>query len=202
MNLAVSGFVLSVATGCSGMGAMAEAPSRAAGKPEVAAKSADQARAALEAGKVSKAVGLAEAAVAGEPTRCELSRVAGAGVSQRRPFCFGNRRFDRSDGIGRDRQQYDHRADLGTDCARQERRGDFAVAGASRHRSGIDIGLALALAGDSEGAIYVLTDAARAPDASAGRGRIWRWPSPSQAAGRRRKSWLRRTCRPPSWKRG
>ena len=30
-----------------------------------------------------------------------------------------------------------------------------------------DIGLALALAGDSEGAIYVLTDAARAPDASA-----------------------------------
>ena len=36
MNLAVSGFVLSVATGCSGMGKMADAPSRAAGKPAVA----------------------------------------------------------------------------------------------------------------------------------------------------------------------
>ena len=67
MNLAVSGFVLSVATGCSGMGKMADAPSRAAGKPAVAAKSADQARVALEAGKASKAVGLAEAAVAGSP---------------------------------------------------------------------------------------------------------------------------------------
>ena len=67
MNLAVSGFILSVATGCSGMGQMADAPSRAAGKPALAAQSADQARTALAAGKVSKAVSLAEAAVAGSP---------------------------------------------------------------------------------------------------------------------------------------
>ena len=59
-KLAVSGFVLGVATGCSGMGKMADAPSRAAGTPTVAAKSADKARDALEAGKPSKAVGLAE----------------------------------------------------------------------------------------------------------------------------------------------
>src|SRR3546814_9680532 len=53
-KLALSGFVLGVATGCSGMGKMADAPSRAAGTPALAAKSADKARAALEAGQADK----------------------------------------------------------------------------------------------------------------------------------------------------
>src|SRR3546814_6677581 len=72
-KLALSGFVLGVATGCSGMGKMADAPSRAAGTPALAAKSADKARAALEAGKADKAVGLAEPAVDRKSTRLNSS---------------------------------------------------------------------------------------------------------------------------------
>src|SRR3546814_827753 len=55
-KLAVSGFVIGVTmTGCS-MNKMANAPSDYLGKPQTAAKSAHDARDALEAGKVSKAV--------------------------------------------------------------------------------------------------------------------------------------------------
>src|SRR3546814_5539075 len=53
-------------TGCS-MNKMANAPSDYLGKPQTAAKSAHDARDALEAGKVSKAVRLAEQAVAASP---------------------------------------------------------------------------------------------------------------------------------------
>ena len=49
--LAVSGFALSVVTGCSGMAKMANAAPESAGAPATAAKSADKARDALEAGK-------------------------------------------------------------------------------------------------------------------------------------------------------
>src|SRR3546814_6331700 len=66
-KLAVSGFVIGVTmTGCS-MNKMANAPSDYLGKPQTAAKSAHDARDALEAGKVSKAVRLAEQAVAASP---------------------------------------------------------------------------------------------------------------------------------------
>ena len=67
MKLAVSGFVLVGATGCSGMGKMANAAPSTGPVPATASKSADKARVALEAGKASKAVALAEAAVASDP---------------------------------------------------------------------------------------------------------------------------------------
>src|SRR3546814_5738748 len=53
-------------TGCS-MNKMANAPSDYLGKPQTAAKSANDAREALEDGKVGKAVGLAEQAVSASP---------------------------------------------------------------------------------------------------------------------------------------
>src|SRR3546814_16282922 len=66
-KLAVTGFVIGVTmTGCS-MNKMANAPSDYLGKPQTAAKSAHDARDALAAGKVSKAVRLAEQAVAASP---------------------------------------------------------------------------------------------------------------------------------------
>lgn len=167
MNLAVSGFVLSVATGCSGMGAMADAPSRAAGKPQVAAKSADQARAALEAGKVSKAVGLAEAAVAGSPRDASYRALLGQVYLNDGRFASATSALSEAMELGA--------TDSNTIVALTlaliaQGKGAEAISLLQAHRDTVpasDIGLALALAGDSEGAIYVLTDAARAPDASA-----------------------------------
>src|SRR3546814_3639618 len=49
------------------MNKMANAPSDYLGKPQTAAKSANDAREALEDGKVGKAVGLAEQAVSASP---------------------------------------------------------------------------------------------------------------------------------------
>lgn len=167
MNLAVSGFVLSVATGCSGMGAMADAPARAAGKPQVAAKSADQARAALEAGKVSKAVGLAEAAVAGSPRDASYRALLGQVYLNDGRFASATSALSEAMELGA--------TDSNTIVALTlaliaQGKGAEAISLLQAHRDTVpasDIGLALALAGDSEGAIYVLTDAARAPDASA-----------------------------------
>ncbi|MBJ7442523.1 MAG: SPOR domain-containing protein [Sphingopyxis sp.] len=167
MNLAVSGFVLSVATGCSGMGAMADAPSRAAGKPAVAAKSADQARAALEAGKVSKAVGLAEAAVAASPRDASYRALLGQAYLYDGRFASATAALTEAMELG----ATDSNTIIALTLAQiaQGKSAD-AIALLQAHRDTVpasDIGLALALAGDSEGAIYVLTDAARAPEANA-----------------------------------
>ncbi len=167
MNLAMSGFVLSVATGCSGMGAMAEAPSRAAGKPALAAKSADQARAALEAGKVSKAVGLAEAAVAGSPRDASYRALLGQAYLNDGRFASATAALTEAMELG----ATDSNTIIALTLAHiAQGKGAEAITLLQAHRDTVpasDIGLALALAGDSEGAIYVLTDAARAPDASA-----------------------------------
>lgn len=167
MNLAVSGFVLSVATGCSGMSAMADAPSRAAGKPEVAAKSADKARAALEAGKVSKAVGLAEVAVAGSPRDASYRALLGQAYLNDGRFASATAALTDAMELG----AIDSNTIIALTLAQiAQGKGAEAISLLQAHRDTVpasDIGLALALAGDSEGAIYVLTDAARAPDASA-----------------------------------
>ena len=167
MNLAMSGFVLSVATGCSGMGAMAEAPSRAAGKPAVAAKSADQARAALEAGKVSKAVGLAEAAVAASPRDGSYRALLGQAYLNDGRFASATAALNEAMELG----ATDSNTVIALTLAHiAQGKSAEAISLLQAHRDTVpasDIGLALALAGDSEGAIYVLTDAARAPAASA-----------------------------------
>jgi D-alanyl-D-alanine carboxypeptidase len=167
MNLAVSGFVLSVATGCSGMGKMADAPSRAAGKPAIAAKSADQARVALEAGKASKAVGLAEAAVAGSPRNAGYRALLGQAYLNHGRFASATAALTEATELG----ATDSNTILSLALAQiaQGKNAD-AVALLTQHRDTVpasDIGLALALAGDSEGAIYVLSEAARAEGASA-----------------------------------
>lgn len=167
MNLAVSGFVLSVATGCSGMGAMADAPSRAAGKPAVAAKSADQARAAMEAGKVSKAVGFAEAAVAGSPRDASYRALLGQAYLNNGRFASATSALTEAMELG----ATDSNTIIALTLAQiAQGKSAEAISLLQAHRDTVpasDIGLALALAGDHEGAIYVLTDAARAPGASA-----------------------------------
>ncbi|HEV7343862.1 MAG TPA: SPOR domain-containing protein [Sphingopyxis sp.] len=167
MNLAVSGLVLSVATGCSGMGAMADAPSRAAGQPAVAAKSADQARAALEAGKVSKAVGLAEAAVAASPRDASYRALLGQAYLNDGRFASATSALTEATELG----ATDSNTIIALTLAQiAQGKGAEAISLLQAHRDTVpasDIGLALALAGDHEGAIYVLTDAARAPGANA-----------------------------------
>ncbi|WP_447931218.1 SPOR domain-containing protein [Sphingopyxis fribergensis] len=167
MNLAVSGFVLSVATGCSGMGKMADAPSRAAGKPAAAAKSAGQARVALEAGKPSKAVGLAEAAVAGSPRDAGYRALLGQAY-------LGNGRFASASAALTEAMELgatDSNTILSLALAQiAQNRNQQAVALLTQHRETVpapDLGLALALAGDAEGSIYVLNEAARAKGAEA-----------------------------------
>lgn len=166
-NLAVSGFVLGVATGCSGMGAMADAPSRAAGKPEVAGKSASQARAALEAGKGSKAVALAEAAVAASPRDAGYRALLGQAYLNDGRFASATLALEEAMELG----ARDSNTVIALALAHiAQNKPGAAVALLQDYRDQIpasDIGLALALAGDSESAIYVLSDAARAPDANA-----------------------------------
>ena len=167
MNLAVSGFVLGVATGCSGMGKMADAPSRAAGTPAVAAKSADRARVALEAGKASKAVGLAEAAVAGSPRDAGYRALLGQAYLGDGRFASASSALSEAMELG----ARDSNTILSLALAEiAQGRNLEAVALLTRHRDSVpasDLGLALALAGDSEGSLYVLGEAARAEGADA-----------------------------------
>ncbi|WP_188235785.1 SPOR domain-containing protein [Sphingopyxis sp. LK2115] len=167
MNLAVSGFVLGVATGCSGVGKIADAPSRAAGTPAIAAKSADKAREALEAGKPSKAVALAEAAVAASPRDAGYRALLGQAYLDDGRFASASTALAEAMELGA--------GDSNTILARalaeiaQGRNGE-AVTLLTRHRDAVpasDLGLALALAGDSEGSLYVLGQAARAEGADA-----------------------------------
>lgn len=166
MKLAVSGFVLGAATGCSGM-KMADAPSRAAGKPAIAAQSASDARVALEAGKASKAVSLAEAAVAGSPRDAGYRALLGQAY-------LGNGRFASATAALTEAMELgaaDSNTILSLTLAQiAQGKNQQAVALLTEHRDTVpasDLGLALALAGDSEGSIYVLNEAARAKGADA-----------------------------------
>lgn len=166
MKLAVSGFVLGVTTACSGMGSMAAAPSRA-GTTEVAAKSADKARSALENGKVSRAVGFAEAAVAASPRDAGYRALLGQAYLNDGRFASAEAALGEAMELG----VSDGNTVLALALAQiAQQKYAQAVELLSVHRDVVpasDTGLALALAGDSEAAIYVLTEAARSEGASA-----------------------------------
>lgn len=168
MKLALSGFVLGVTTtGCTSMGSTAAAPSGAAGKPVGAAKSADGARAALEAGKASRAVTLAEAAVAASPRDAGYRALLGQAYLNDGRFVSATGALQEAMELG----AVDGNTVIALALA-QIARGQAADAVKLLHDNrdkvpASDIGLALALAGDSESAIYVLTEAARAPGADA-----------------------------------
>lgn len=167
MKLAVSGFVLGAATGCSGMGKMADAPSRAAGKPTIAAQSASDARVALEAGKPSKAVSLAEAAVAGSPRDAGYRALLGQAYLNNGRFASATAALTEAMELG----AADSNTILSLTLAQiAQGKNQQAIALLTEHRDTVpasDLGLALALAGDAEGSIYVLNEAARAKGADA-----------------------------------
>ncbi|MGV1682668.1 SPOR domain-containing protein [Sphingopyxis sp. NJF-3] len=168
MKLAVSGFVLGItATGCSGMGPLATASSNVGAKAEAAAKAADKARAALEKGKTGKAVGLAEAAVAGSPRDAGYRALLGQAYLNDGRFASAEAALGEAMELG----AKDGNTVIALTLAHIARGNSADALALLKANSDVvpasDAGLALALAGDSESAIYVLTAAARAPDAGA-----------------------------------
>jgi len=167
MKLAVSGFVLGTATGCSGLGTMAKAPSSAAGAPATAEKPAERARDAMEHGKVSKAVAFAEAAVEASPRDARYRALLGQAYLNDGRFASATHALSESMELGAPDANSVIALSL-AQIAQGKRR--EAVDLLSQHRDTVpatDLGLALALAGDSEASIFVLTEAARAKDATA-----------------------------------
>lgn len=167
INLAVSGFVLSVVTGCSGMGKMANAAPSNEPVPASASKAADKAREALEAGKVSKAVSLAEAAVATSPRDAGFRALLGQTYLSDGRFASASTALNDAVELGAKDSNTVIALTLayiaqGKNAEASDLlKRNFEVVPAS------DMGLALALSGDTSSAIYVLTEAARAPDADA-----------------------------------
>lgn len=167
MKIALSGFVLGITTtGCS-INKMANAPSNMLGKPEGAAKSADKARSALEAGKVSKAVGLAEAAVSASPRDGAYRALLGQAYLNDGRFVSAEAALTEALELGVN----DSNTILALTLAQiAQGKSREAIALLRTYRDIVpasDTGLALALAGDMDSSIYVLTQAARAPDAEA-----------------------------------
>ncbi|WP_411339035.1 SPOR domain-containing protein [Sphingopyxis sp. J-6] len=161
MKLAISGFVLGVTT--FGNGTLASASN----KPTVAEKSAGAARVALEKGKANKAVGHAEAAVAASPRDAGYRALLGQAY-------LNDGRFDSAAAALTEAMELgatDANTILALTLAQiAQGKTPDAVALLNAHQATVpapDAGLALALAGDSESAIYVLTEAARAEGASA-----------------------------------
>ncbi|SKB25058.1 SPOR domain-containing protein [Sphingopyxis flava] len=168
MKLAVSGFALGItATGCSGTGPLAVASLKVADKAEAAAKSADRARAALEKGKAGKAVSLAEAAVAASPRDAGYRALLGQAYLSDGRFASAEAALGEAMELG----ARDANTLIALTLAYIARGNSAGALALLKNNSDVipasDAGLALALAGDSQSAIYVLTAAARAPDASA-----------------------------------
>ncbi len=166
-KLAVSGFVLGITTsGCS-MNKMAAAPGKYAFKPAAAAKSADKAREAMDEGDASEAVGLAEAAVARDPRDAGYRALLGQAYLNDGRFASATAALSEAMELGARDSDTIVALSLAY-IAEGKRREAVALLGA--HQSVVpasDAGLALALAGDTEAAIYVLTGAARQPGADA-----------------------------------
>ncbi len=166
-KIAVSGFVIGItATGCS-MNKIAMAPSDTLGAPQTAAKSADKAREALEAGKVSKAVAHAEAAVSASPRDGHYRALLGQAYLNDGRFASATAALNEAVDLGAG----DSNTIIALALANIAQGKAAAAIDLLKNHADVvpasDTGLALALAGDSESAIYVLTAAARQPGADA-----------------------------------
>lgn len=161
MRLAVSGFVFGITTAASGVGTVAAAPS------EPAASAAGKARAAMEKGKDARAVGFAEAAVAASPHDAGYRALLGQAYLNDGRFASAVTALGEAMELGANDGHTVIALTLAHIAQGQTRE---AISLLSAHRDAVaapDLGLALALAGDHEAAIYVLSEAARAEDATA-----------------------------------
>lgn len=174
LKLAVSGLVLSFATsGCSGSGtsrvasASKGAPVAMPAKPDQAAKAAAKARALLAQSKVARALGQAELAVSLDNQHGGHRALLGQAYLSSGRFASAISAFDDAIGLGVNDPQTIVGLILAKIATGEDR---DALALIEQHRESLpasDAGLAQALAGDIQRAIYTLTEAARAPDAGA-----------------------------------
>ena len=158
MRLAISGFALGI--GAASTGTIA-APS------ETASNAAGKARQAMEKGKDARAIGFAEAAVAASPRDAGHRALLGQAYLNDGRFASAATALTDAMELGATDANTVIALTLAHIAQGQTRE---AVSLLSAHRDSVpasDLGLALALAGDHEAAIYVLTDAARAEGASA-----------------------------------
>lgn len=161
MRLAVSGFVLGVTTAASGAGSVAAAPS------ESAAGAAGKAREAMEKGKDARAVSFAEAAVAAAPRDAGYRALLGQAYLNAGRFASAEAALTEAMDLGACDGHTVIALTLAHIAQGQTRE---AISLLTANRDNVlapDLGLALALAGDQEAAIYVLSEAARAEGASA-----------------------------------
>lgn len=167
LKLAVSSLVLGTAAGCSGMGKWSAHAAPAAGGATLAAKSADKARDALTKGKVSQAIALAEAAVAASPRDGSYRALLGQSYLNDGRFRSAASALTEAMELGaRDSQTIISLA-LAQIALGQNDASVALIKNSSDILPASDAGLALALAGDLESSIYVLTQAARLDGADA-----------------------------------
>lgn len=174
LKLAVSGMVLSFATsGCSGAGtgriSSASQPELrvAAAKPEQAAKAAAKARALLAEGKVARALGQVELAVSLDNQNGGHRALLGQAYLSSGRFASAITAFDDAMALGINDPQTVVGLILSKIATGETK---AALTMIEAHRDVLpasDAGLAQALAGDLQRAVYTLTEAARAPDAGA-----------------------------------
>lgn len=166
-TLAMSGFVLAVSTGCTTMGSKSASISSAPHGGAQGSASAGKALAALEKGKVSKAVALAEAAVEASPRDPSHRALLGQAYLADGRFVSAESALGEAVELGANDPNTIIALALAK-IAQGKLRNAVTLLG--EHRDQLppaDTGLALALAGDTDAAIYVLTEAARAPGATA-----------------------------------
>lgn len=170
LKLAVSGLVLSFATsGCSGApaGRVASASKPIPSKPVQAAKAADKARELLAAGKAARALGQAELAVSLDNQDGGHRALLGQVYLSSGRFASAATAFEDAVGLGIKDPQTIVGLVLAKIASGDQR---AALALIEEHRDSLpasDAGLAQALAGDTQRAIYTLTEAAKQPDAGA-----------------------------------
>ncbi len=163
-TLAVSSLVLGLTvTGCSMAGANSKVASAASTKVDVAAaaRSANSAQQALERSRSAQAVAHAENAVAAAPGVAEYRTLLGRAYLAAGRFGSATSAFEDAVTLG----NADTRTIIGLTLAQiAQGKNAEALALVERHQDSLpasDVGLAMALAGDSSRAAFVLTQAAR-----------------------------------------
>ncbi|MEY4269027.1 MAG: hypothetical protein RLZZ58_243 [Pseudomonadota bacterium] len=169
LKLAASGVVLGFATsGCTATGMSAGIkPAKQSADATKAGKAADKARTAMTKGDGGRAIGMAEAAVASDPGNGAYRALLGQAYLNSGRFASAEAAFTEAASLGRDEPQLVIGLALAKIALNKNAEAAQLIEAHRETLPAADYGLAMALAGDLERAIYSLSDAARQNDASA-----------------------------------
>jgi len=172
LKLAASGLVLTfTAAGCTGTGTgtgrVASASQNPEAKPEIAAKAAAKARELLATDKARRAFPQAELAVAHDGRNAAYRTLLGQSYMAAGRFSSAIAAFDDARTLGANDAATVIGLALANIAVGKEREAAELITANSDVLPASDAGLALALAGDAQRSLYVLTEAARQPEADA-----------------------------------